>query len=133
MHMKKFMAEFKQFALRGNVLDMAVGVIIGGAFTGIITALTENFINPILDFLIRGTRYTAQDIAGFGSNFLGAVINFIIMAFILFCLIKGINKLMTIGQKKRSSCSSDDENLSILQERNSYRSYPLCTLYFRAS
>lgn len=131
--MKKFMAEFKQFALRGNVLDMAVGVIIGGAFTGIITALTENFINPILDFLIRGTRYTAQDIAGFGSNFLGAVINFIIMAFILFCLIKGINKLMTIGQKKRSSCSSDDENLSILQERNSYRSYPLCTLYFRTS
>lgn len=101
MHMKKFMAEFKQFALRGNVLDMAVGVIIGGAFTGIITALTENFINPILDFLIRGTRYTAQDIAGFGSNFLGAVINFIIMAFILFCLIKGINKLMTIGQKKK--------------------------------
>ena len=53
--MKKFMAEFKQFALRGNVLDMAVGVIIGGAFTGIITALTENFINPILDFLIRGS------------------------------------------------------------------------------
>ena len=102
MHMKKFMAEFKQFALRGNVLDMAVGVIIGGAFTGIITALTENFINPILDFLIRGTRYTAQDIAGFGSNFLGAVINFIIMAFILFCLIKGINKLMTIGQKKEA-------------------------------
>lgn len=81
---------------------MAVGVIIGGAFTGIITALTENFINPILDFLIRGTRYTAQDIAGFGSNFLGAVINFIIMAFILFCLIKGINKLMTIGQKKEA-------------------------------
>lgn len=98
--MKKFMQEFKQFALRGNVMDMAVGVIIGGAFSGIVTALTENFINPILDFIIRGTRYTAHDIGGFASSFLGTVVNFIIMAFILFCLMKGINKLMTIGQKK---------------------------------
>ena len=49
--MKKFMEEFKAFALRGNVMDMAVGVIIGGAFSGIVTSLTDNFINPILNVL----------------------------------------------------------------------------------
>ena len=49
--MKKFMEEFKAFALRGNVMDMAVGVIIGGAFSGIVTSLTDNFINPILNLL----------------------------------------------------------------------------------
>ena len=49
--MKKFINEFKQFAMRGNMLDMAIGVIIGGAFTGIVTSLTDNFINPILKLL----------------------------------------------------------------------------------
>ena len=52
--MKKFMEEFKAFALRGNVMDMAVGVIIGGAFSGIVTSLTDNFINPILNVLTDG-------------------------------------------------------------------------------
>ena len=50
--MKKFISEFKSFALRGNVMDMAIGVIIGGAFSGIVTSLTDNFINPILNFLL---------------------------------------------------------------------------------
>lgn len=54
--MKKFMEEFKAFALRGNVMDMAVGVIIGGAFSGIVTSLTDNFINPILNLLIGGVH-----------------------------------------------------------------------------
>ena len=98
--MKKFMDEFKKFALKGNVMDMAVGVIIGGAFTAIVTALTDNFITPILNFITHGERYSWDQVAGFGSNFISAVVNFLIMAFILFCLVKGINKLMTIGQKK---------------------------------
>lgn len=98
--MKKFMEEFKAFALRGNVMDMAVGVIIGGAFSGIVTSLTDNLINPVLYFLTAGQRYTMEDIAGFASNFGSAVVNFIIMAFILFCLMKGINKLASIGAKK---------------------------------
>ena len=98
--MKKFMEEFKAFALKGNVMDMAVGVIIGGAFTGIVTALIENFINPILAMITAGARYTSQDWGMFASNFIGAVINFIIMAFILFILVKGINKMMSIGKKK---------------------------------
>ena len=95
----KFMEEFKKFALRGNVMDMAVGVIIGGAFSGIVTSLTENFINPILNELTGAASYTWQDVGGFASSFLSAVVNFIIMAFILFCLMRGINKLLTLGKK----------------------------------
>ncbi len=95
----KFMEEFKKFALRGNVMDMAVGVIIGGAFSGIVTSLTDNFINPILKELTGAASYTWQDVGGFASSFLSAVVNFIIMAFILFCLMRGINKLLTMSKK----------------------------------
>ena len=98
--MKKFIEEFKAFALKGNVMDMAVGVIIGGAFSGIVTSLTDNFINPILNVLTGGATYTATDVAGFASSFISAVVNFIIMAFILFCLLKGINKLMGLTKKE---------------------------------
>ena len=97
--MKKFIEEFKAFALKGNVMDMAVGVIIGGAFSGIVTSLTDNFINPILKFLTAGARYSLQDVGGFASNFLSAVVNFLIMAFILFCIMKAINKAMSFGKK----------------------------------
>lgn len=98
--MKKFLEEFKTFALRGNMMDMAIGIIIGGAFTGIVTALTENFITPILNFCTGAETYTVQDIAKFASNFGGAIVNFVIMAFILFCLLKFINKLVVLGAKK---------------------------------
>lgn len=101
--MKKFIEEFKAFALRGNVMDMAIGVIIGGAFTSIVTSLTENLINPILG-LFGGT-----DLSGFVLNlggaelrygaFITSVINFLIMAFVLFCLLKAINKLTALGKK----------------------------------
>lgn len=101
--MKKFMEEFKAFALRGNVMDMAVGVLIGGAFSGIVTSLTDNFINPILNAVTGQELYTMKEIAGFASSFASAVINFIIMAFILFCLMKGINKLMRIGKKEEAA------------------------------
>ena len=98
--MKKFLKEFRDFALRGNVMDMAVGVIIGGAFSGIVTSLTDNFINPILSLITQGARYTMTDIGGFASNFLSAVVNFIIMAFILFCLMRMVNKAVSLGKKK---------------------------------
>ena len=101
--MKKFIEEFKAFALRGNVMDMAIGVIIGGAFTTIVTSLTENLINPILG-LAGGT-----DLSGFVLSlggielrygaFLTSVINFLIMALVLFCLLKAVNKLLSIGKK----------------------------------
>ena len=97
--MKKFIEEFKAFALKGNVMDMAVGVIIGGAFSGIVTSLTDNFINPILKFLTAGARYSLQDVGGFASNFLSAVVNFLIMAFILFCIMKALKTAMSLGKK----------------------------------
>ncbi len=101
--MKKFFEDFKAFALKGNVMDMAVGVIIGGAFTGIVTSLTENFINPFLFWITGGTGYrfySWSEITGYGSAFLSSVINFIILAFVLFCMIRAINKAMTIGKKE---------------------------------
>ena len=98
--MKKFMEEFKAFALRGNVMDMAIGVIIGGAFSGIVTSLTDNFINPILNVLTGGATYSLQDVSGFASSFISSVVNFIIMAFILFCLLKAVNKVTSFGAKK---------------------------------
>lgn len=101
-NMKRFIEEFKAFALRGNVMDMAVGVIIGGAFSGIVTSLTDNFINPILNALTGSKLYTMEDVAGFASNFISSVVNFLIMAFILFCLMKGINKLLSFNKKEET-------------------------------
>lgn len=98
--MKKFFKEFKEFALKGNVMDMAVGVIIGAAFSDIVTSLTDNFINPILNLITGGATYTLNDVAGFASAFLSSVVNFIIMAFILFCLMRAINAAASMGKKK---------------------------------
>ena len=75
--MKKFLKEFKEFALRGNVMDMAVGVLIGGAFSGIVTSLTTNFIQPIIKFCMTGKTYTMEQISGYASSFGSAVVNFI--------------------------------------------------------
>ena len=97
--MKKFLEEFKAFALRGNMMDMAVGVIIGGAFSNIVTSLTDNFINPILNVVTRAENYTLQDVSKFASNFVSALVNFLIMAFVLFCLLKAVNKLASLGKK----------------------------------
>ena len=105
--MKKFMEEFKAFALRGNVMDMAVGVIIGGAFSGIVTSLTDNFIKPILNVLTGGATYTLQDVSGFASSFISSVVNFLIMAFILFFRLKAGNKGTSRGAKKGPFCMSE--------------------------
>ncbi len=102
--MKKFLEEFKKFALRGNVMDMAIGIIIGGAFTDIVKSLTTNFINPILKFCTGGTDwkfYPWSEVSGYISAFVGSVLNFILMAFILFCLMRFITKAMSIGRKKK--------------------------------
>ena len=101
--MKKFIDEFKSFALRGNVMDMAIGVLIGAAFSGIVTALTENFINPILQLVLGGATYTMADVAGFAGNFITAVVNFFITALVLFCLLKAVNKMLTLGHKKEEA------------------------------
>ncbi|HIW17766.1 MAG TPA: large conductance mechanosensitive channel protein MscL [Candidatus Faecalicoccus intestinipullorum] len=99
--MKRFIEEFKSFALRGNVMDMAVGVLIGGAFTSIVTALTTNFIQPILDVVTGAKTYTLQDVAGFANAFVTAVVNFLITALVLFVLLKSINKLLSVSLIKK--------------------------------
>ena len=101
--MKNFMKEFKAFALKGNVMDMAVGVIIGGAFSAIITAFIENIINPIIglafqtDFSSVVIHMGSVDL-GIGA-FISAVINFVLMAFVLFVMVKAVNKAKSLTEK----------------------------------
>lgn len=101
--MKKFFSEFKTFIMRGNVLDLAVGVIIGAAFQAIVTSLTTDIISPILG-LFGGMNFdqyalTIGDVSIDYGKFLTAVINFIIMAFVIFLMVKLVNKIMAIGKK----------------------------------
>lgn len=105
--MKKFFEEFKQFAMKGNMFDMAVGIIIGGAFTAVVNSLTDNFINPLLKFITGASTYTPQELLGFFSSFISSFLNFIIMAFVLFCLLKFINRIMSIGKKKEEESSKE--------------------------
>jgi len=100
--MKGFFKEFKAFAMRGNVLDLAVGVIIGGAFSAIVTSLTDNLINPIIgifgeaDFSAWMLRVRGSEIK-YGA-FITSVINFLILAFVVFLLVKVMNRALN-GKK----------------------------------
>ena len=103
--MKKFFSEFKEFINRGNVMDLAVAVIIGGAFTSIVTALTTNIINPLISVIAGGGADTISGLVVPGTDidfgaFISACINFLIIAFIVFCLVKGVNKMRSVGKKK---------------------------------
>ena len=105
--MKNFMKEFKDFISRGNVMDMAVGIIIGGAFTAIVNSLVEDIINPLLgcfvsmDFSAWKIPLVGEASLGIG-NFINAIISFLIMAFILFSIIKAMNKAASIGKKEEA-------------------------------
>jgi len=120
-----FMSEFKEFALKGNVVDMAVGVIIGGAFGGIVGALTEDFINPLIASIggaeVAGAiKLPWVDYSGLDSeaamslslnygHFITQIINFLILALILFLIIKAMNKLVNLGKKKEEEPAADPE------------------------
>lgn len=104
--MKKLMKEFKEFALRGNVVDLAVGVIIGAAFQGIVKSLTDDIISPLIGLFAK-TDFSDLKVAVLGVDirygaFVTAVINFVIMAFLIFLLVKGMNRLAGLGKKKES-------------------------------
>ena len=96
--MKQFMQEFKQFIARGNVMDMAVGVIIGGAFSSITTSLINDIIMPLLGIFTGSISFASLSVEvgsaviAYGS-FLQAVLNFLVMAFVVFCLVKTLNRL----------------------------------------
>ena len=112
-------------------MDLAIGVIIGAAFQGIVTSFTESFINPIINS-IGGAKvgghfqifHTGQYIE-YGA-FLTAVINFIIMAFVIFLLMKGINKLMAIGKNRRQKQRRLQENVHIVMEKLTSRLQSVC-------
>lgn len=107
--MKKFMEEFKQFIARGNVMDMAVGVIIGGAFSAITTSLINDIIMPLLGILTGSISFASLSITvgpaviTYG-NFIQAVLNFLVMALVVFCMIKGLN---TLHRKKEEAPSEE--------------------------
>lgn len=104
-NMKAFIKEFKEFISRGNVLDMAVGVIIGGAFTSIVKSLVDDIINPFLG-LFGGMNFDlltislGKDNVLYYGRFLTAVINFLIMALIVFVIIKMINRFSARWKKQ---------------------------------
>ena len=115
---KGFMKEFKDFISRGNVIDLAVGVIIGSSFTAIVNSLVNNIVTPLITLItgkvsvkelfiaLDGNEYESLEAAteagaatlGYGL-FLQAVIDFIIIAFVIFLMVKGINKLRDMGKK----------------------------------
>ena len=98
--MKQFLSEFKTFIARGNVMDLAVGVIIGGAFSNITNSLVNDILNPILGIIAGDNEALAAlavQLPGGGAlmvgNFINAGLNFLIMAFAVFCLVKALNRL----------------------------------------
>ncbi len=98
--MSKYMDEFKQFISQGNVMDMAVGVIIGGAFTSIVASLTDDIINPLITTITGGGTDMAGSLVVAGMDFgafLSAVINFLIVAFIVFNIVKAMNKFKSVA------------------------------------
>ncbi|MBP3596653.1 MAG: large conductance mechanosensitive channel protein MscL [Clostridia bacterium] len=103
---KKIIKEFKDFALKGNVLDLAVGVLIGGAFQSLVKSLTDNIISPLLG--IFGEVDFSEYVLTIGNlnlkygAFITDIINFLIMAFIIFMLVKGMNRLADFGKKEEA-------------------------------
>lgn len=117
--MKKFLQEFRQFALKGNVMDLAIGVIIGAAFGSIVTAFTEDFINPIIACIGGAEVGGTIQIGNTGNyinwgHFVTAIINFIIMAFCIFLMMKAVNKIMTIGKKKEEAKPTEPPKQEVL-------------------
>jgi large conductance mechanosensitive channel len=104
--MKKFFDEFKAFISRGNVMDMAVGVIIGASFKAIVDSLVADIINPLLG-LFGGMNFSEYKLKLLGDatlnygNFITAIINFVIMAFVIFCIVKFMNGVSAKFTKKK--------------------------------
>ena len=115
-----FFSEFKEFVMRGNVMDMAIGVIIGGAFASIVTALTDDFINPLINGIggaeVGGTfKIYGGQVIKYG-DFITAVINFLIMALVLFIMLKAVNKVMELGKKEKEEEEKKSEEVALLEE-----------------
>ena len=103
--MKKFLEEFKAFAMRGNVMDLAVGVIVGGAFSSITNSLINDIIMPVVGIFVSEASFADLSVNVGGAvitygNFIQAVLNFIILAFVVFCMVKAVNQ---VAHKKKEA------------------------------
>ena len=111
--MKNFIEEFKAFALRGNVMDMAIGVIIGGAFQAIIKSFIDNIINPLVGVIFQVDFSSVVIHLGAVNLMIGAfissVINFFLLAFVLFIMVKAINKLKKPEVKEEAAPAKSEE------------------------
>lgn len=111
--MKKFIDEFKAFALRGNVMDMAVGVIIGAAFGAIVNSFVDDIINPLIGLFankdLSGLVATIGEVEIRYGAFISAIINFLIIAIVLFCMIKVMNKATSIGKKPEEEAAPTEK------------------------
>lgn len=101
--MKKpsWISEFKDFIARGNVLDMAVGVVVGSAFTAIVTSIVENLLTPIIGLLLPSSTFAEWAPGGFGIGaVINAIITFLITAFVVFWIVKVVNKATSLKKKE---------------------------------
>ena len=125
--MKGFFEEFKQFAIHGNALDLAVGVVIGAAFNQITTSLANNVLTPPIGLLFGGVNFSKLTIP-LGGNaaisyglFLQAILNFVIIALALFLLVKGLNHLTRERKEEEKKLEENPELKVLLEIRDSLR------------
>lgn len=127
--MKKFIEEFKEFAIKGNVLDMAIGVVIGGAFTAIVTSLVTDIITPLISLITNtqnlekltyplrpaiienGVVIKEATVLRYGL-FLDAIISFLLIAFVIFVSIKALNKVL------RNNAPAEEEAVEVIPEKS---------------
>ncbi|MCC5960280.1 MAG: large conductance mechanosensitive channel protein MscL [Rhodobacteraceae bacterium] len=99
--------EFKSFITRGNVMDMAVGIIIGAAFTAIVTSLVDDLVNPLIGIFVGGVDFSEVSF-GLGEaqfmigNFINAIIKFLIVAWVVFLLVRTVNRISSISKKEEA-------------------------------
>ena len=122
--MKAFMKEFKEFISKGSVMDMAVGIIIGGAFTAIVNSLVESIITPLLGVICGGISFADMGVTVgestimFGA-FIDAIIKFLLISLVLFSIIKALNKAKTLAHKEEEAAEEEapvPEDIALLQE-----------------
>lgn len=119
--MKKFLQEFKTFAMRGNVMDLAVGVIVGGAFSSITNSLINDIIMPIVGIFVSQASFANLTLSVGGAvitygNFIQAVLNFVILAFVVFCMVKAVNRVAHTQKKEEAPPPAPSHEEKLLTE-----------------
>ncbi len=114
---KGFIGEFKEFISRGNVLDLAVGLIIGSAFTAIVTSLVGDILTPIIGVILRKAgieKFADWAPGGFGiGSFINAIVSFLLISFTVFLIVKAVNKAQELGKKNKEEEPAEEEALPV--------------------